>query len=207
MFLTGGGASNITGAQVVDASLSTADLSAAAILALEPTALTVLPQPNFTVLGAIVQKTLSVNTTLSLGQVIVPTKIVANSISFIMGAVTVAGVAKICLFSEDGQTQIFSVSTASISASNTVVTTALSAVTINAGVYWIAFMPTGTANINPPVFDVDTAISNNALRNTVSGKPIIEGVLTVTANTMPATITPTSVTVQTQSTLIFRLDN
>lgn len=151
--------------------------------------------------SALVAAAISTNTAMSVGLVNLPSPITANKISFYVDSVSVAGVLKLAMFSEDGLTVYFSVSTASISASG-VKTTALSSVVLPSGNYYIAILPTTTANISPVFF-----VGDADLLDVVSGETPIEGTLTVTANTIPVTITPTSISHSDNHTLYFRLDN
>ncbi len=154
------------------------------------------------------------NTTMLVGQVILTAPIIANKISFPMvsnGGTT--GTLDLTMYSEDGQTQIFSVTTASLNAATSaIVETALSAVTIPPGIYYIAINPNGTANIFP-YFYTTTAIPWSdgglgvGLPGSVTSKPVMQGTVTITAGTPPATITPASITEVDTRTLIFRLDN
>lgn len=154
----------------------------------------------------------NVNTTMLVGQVIIPFQITANKISIRINAVTTAGTYDLTLYSEDGQTQIFSVTTASLAVSSVIATTALSAVVINPGIYYIAINSNGTASMNtffwavggdgqPPFTLVE------GLPFDVASEPVMCGTLTITAGTPPATINTSSITQVLSTTLVFRLDN
>lgn len=205
-----GGGSLVTGANVVDESLSTADLAAAAILELEPVCLTCCPQPNWipgTGTNSVSGRTLDTNTVLHIGQIVVPRQIVVNKISFNVTTVTVAGVVNVALFSEDGQTRLISFATASISGTGLVITTLGSPVVLPAGVYYLGFNPVGTANVDTWAFGNVSGVIGS-INEEVTGKAILNGTITVTASTMPSTITPTSITggASTSQTIIIRLD-
>lgn len=169
-------------------------------------ATTLVPEPNFYFKGDGQDINLTGNTTAHVGQVIVPFSITANKISFYVRVVTVAGTAKVALFSQDGATKLFEVTTATISGAG-IVTTSLSAATaIAAGVYYIMILPVSTTNINPTTY-VEEGVGAAAALRSVSSKAVIQGTITVTASTVPSTITPTSITSSDSNTLVHRLDN
>lgn len=174
------------------------------------TCVTSIPLPNGSdFLGGVTTITINTNTTMYIGQIIIPFKITANKISFSTTAASTPGTLDITMYSESGQTQIFAVTTASIPDAADIIETALSAVVINPGVYWIAVNPNSTAAVT-----VYTYRNNNSgftgassLTGGVSSDPVLHGTLAISAGIPPATITPTSVTLATNSTLFFRLDN
>lgn len=170
------------------------------------TAKTLVPLANFVTNGVALQNPgTGYNTNFQLGQIIVPFKITANSISWYCNAATVAGTVKLVLYSEDGQTQIFQVTTATVATG--VVTTALSSVVINPGIYWLGFLVIGAAtNIQWEDYSSGGALIGN-LWNSVAGKPKVEGFILVTADTIPATISPTGLSNSGNSVLIARFDN
>lgn len=151
------------------------------------TVLTSMPRPVANTVSASTQ-TANVNTTMYVGMINLPVAITANSISLNISSVGVAGTLDITLYSEDGQSQLFSVTTANI-AGGGVVTTALSAVSISAGNYYIAINTNGTADI---IFSTYT--TQTTLRSGVTSEPVLAGTVTITAGTPPATITPSTVT-------------
>lgn len=141
------------------------------------------------------------NTILHLGRVIIPNTILqCTKVTFGIQSHTTNGTVKIALFSEDGQTQIFSFTTATITAAGNVSTT-ITATDIPAGVYYIGFLDVGTTNTTPIAIQGTNVIIEN-----VASEPVYTGYLTVTASTMPATITPTSITFELNNTLYFQLD-
>lgn len=178
-----------------------------------PTCLTVIPA---SAIGADVNssagsiaKNVATNTTMIIGQIVVPYKITANKVSIGVTAAGTTGTLDITMYAEDGQSQIFSVTTASISAAG-VVTTALSAVAINPGIYWIGINTNSTADITLYAWVVNAVAFGTGASNlvgNVTSEPVMQGTLTITAGTPPSTITPTSITNATNSTAIIRLDN
>ncbi len=201
---TGGGASNITGASVVDASLSSADLSAATIATLNPTCVTCIPQPVINWDGFVQIIGAWGNTTMAIGLVNIPTKITVNKISAEIVVNSAAGTSKWALFSENGQTKVFEHTTTSISGTGVQTQTLSAPVEVNAGNYWIAVLPVGTTGLEYRAYN--TNVSGSALQS-VTSEPVLMGTLTVTANTIPSTITPTSITGTTSTVPIFRFDN
>jgi hypothetical protein len=205
--LIGGGASNITGAQVVDASLSTADLSAASIETLNPTCKTLIPLPNHYAWRADIGQDINIGgqTTLRCTQYVISRGITVNKISFKVVSNTATGKAKIACYTEDGQTKVFEVETATISGTAVVTTTLGAPAVLNAGIYYIC--NTGDATLNVSVIGwCDGDLLANVF-NGLTGKPTISGSLAITAYTIPATITPGNITAQNNYGPILRLDN
>lgn len=177
-------------------------------------ALTFIPYPNLPVAtGASTQTTFSTNTTMSLYQFIIPCNIVVNKISMKSGGtVTTSGTWDITIYSEDGQTQEIAVTTASVSTGDTIVSTAVSAVTLRAGVHYFAINPNGTANSQWYCYTqgANAALGLTAgLLGDVSSEPVIAGTLTITAGTPAVTFTPSAITENTLNNVgvVFRLDN
>lgn len=165
-----------------------------------PTSTMLVPKLELIVTGN-VDQAFSTNTKMFVGLIDVNSSITANRVTFNVGSVATAGTVKVALFSQDGATQVFSVTTASISGSG-IVSTALSAVSIPAGQYYVACVSVGTTSVQITCFN--TASFN---LNSTSGKALVEGFLTVTAGTVPATITPTAISSQQSNTPIVRFDN
>jgi len=179
------------------------------------TCLTLIPQSPLPIddgSDAASQQTMSSNTTAFVGQVIIPFAITVNKITIRTGTtITTSGTVDLSLYSENGQTQYFSVTTASLNAADTLFTTSVSSVAVPAGIYYLMANTNGTANVtvffwqNQP----NAPFSGTAgLQEDVASEPIIHGTLTITAGTPPATITPTAITPVVQlRTLCCRLDN
>lgn len=151
------------------------------------------------------------NTEAHLGQVVVPFSMVVNKLTVRSGTVTTAGVFDIVLYSEDGQTQVISVTTASINASDTLFTTAVSSVSLSAGIYYVLVVPNGTMNVELLAWSLEPAApfsQTQGIHEDVTSEPIMKGLLTVTAGTPPATFDPTAITsTATNDIIIIRLDN
>jgi hypothetical protein len=179
-----------------------------------PTAKTLIPGANGLFDGAIAVATnVTTNTTAYLGQVIVPFKIVVNKISIRVAAVATTGTLDISMYTEDGQTQLFSVTTATLNSGggddNTISTTAVSAVTLVPGIYYVMINPNSTANIITYFWSATTNPfgTTAGLLGDITSEPVMRGTLTITADTPPTTFDPAAITDTVSSTPIVRLDN
>ena len=165
-----------------------------------PTVTTMGPLPA----GNPVQTTLTLaadNTTLHVGLIYIPANITVNKLSIRTVASGVDGTLKIALFSLDGATRHINIETATITGAGVITETATSGEALTPGYYYIGVLANGTANIEVQIW------GNGDYLNNPTSEPIWEGTLTVTASTMPATITPGSITAAGRHTLMFRLDN
>lgn len=169
-----------------------------------------LPTTPLDSTSAVGDNALSVPTTMYVGLINVPTAIVANKLSIRSGGnVNTSGTVDITLYAEDGQSQLFSITTGTISAANTIYSTSLSAVSIPAGNYYIGINSNSTFNGEIAFFNMfnSSSFATSALRNGVTGEPLTEGTVTITSGTPPTTITPTTLTSGNNSIPVFRLDN
>jgi len=134
-------------------------------------------------------------TTMWVGKILVPVPITLATIKFwaVTGTSTTL---KIALFSEDGQTRLFSVTSDSLSASQDVNSASVSNVLIPAGLYYIAIIgQAGTVG----VWNTSAATRGSSLAR-ISTTPY-EGTYTVTSDTMPSTITIGNITWSSNKTL------
>jgi len=175
------------------------------------TCVTVLPtpvvmiDPGSTILTQ--DRTISSNTTMHVGQVVIPFRITVNKVSFLSGGtVTTPGTVDISIYDETGQTQLFSVTTASISSTGALITTSVPSVSLSPGIYYITINPNSSTNITVSVFDTENGTGYQKLLNAVTSEPIVEGTVTITANT-PSAFNPSAITFVEGSTLCVRLDN
>lgn len=145
-------------------------------------------------------QSMSSNTNLQTGVINIPYGITATKVSICCSSVSVAGTWKLALFSLSGASQIFSLTTVSVSGSG-IVTTTIGSTVIPQGLYYIALLPVGTASASWFCYAQSGTDVNNP-----AGLAVTTGTLTVTASTMPATITPTSISSATQQTVISRFD-
>ncbi len=178
-----------------------------------PTAVTLIPHSAIAGGGDAPQIdiTANSNTTMWVGQVIVPFGITVNKVTIHTGNTnTVNGTVDISLYSEDGQTRLFSVTTASITSTENNVTTAVGSVALTPGVYYIAMNTNSTTNLQLTVWETASEPfdgGNGSMASDISSEPLMEGTVTITAGTPPTTITPTSITETSRRTIIVRLDN
>lgn len=172
-----------------------------------PTVTTVVPRPVAYTNAGSQANDASSNTVMRLGMVSVPTGITVSSISFNLYNVAVAGSFKIGLYTENGQTLVLSTTTPSYSTSGFKTVTLSSPVAVAAGNYYVAILSQGSANIGALGYTTATENGMNNVNSSVSGEPVLEGTLTVTANTLPATFTPSSITSVSNATFVFRMDN
>lgn len=129
--------------------------------------------------------------------------ITLNKISFRVTAVGTAGVLKIGIYSENGQTQYLDLNTASISTTGEK-TTAVSSVVLPAGNYWFFLLPVGTAAITVSTFaPMTTVVDMNDITSEIS----LAGDYSCAASTLPATITISSISANENNMTVFRLDN
>jgi len=115
-------------------------------------------------------------------------------------ASAVNGTFDVVIYSEDGQTQLISYTTGTISGAGAD-TVAITPVFLNPGRYYALIVPNSTASCTIRSFDstsMDTA--------TPSGEAVWAGVLTVTASTPPATIDPTAITATEDANFQLRFD-
>jgi hypothetical protein len=151
--------------------------------------------------------TFSTNTVMSVGKISIPYKINASQIVIRSGSShTTNGTVKISLYSEDGQTSLFSVTSPTISATATFYPISISpSVIINPGMYWISVVTVGTTNTSL-IVTTQNGVAASGYNFAQNGKAASEGTLTVTAGTPPASFTPTDITYAYNSTLRFRID-
>lgn len=143
------------------------------------------------------------NTTAWIGRIYIPVAITFTKFSFNVEAKAANGTFNIALFSDSGATQLLSFTSGTVTATG-IQTTTVSSTILAAGYYYVVINPVGTAscNINIHQFAADTADTLNK----PSGLAAMCGTITVTASTMPATITPTAITPTDSACLTFRLD-
>jgi len=147
----------------------------------------------------------SVNTAMYFAMIDVPETITVAKVTFWVNAFTAAGTFKIALFSQDGATQLFNLTTASVAAATQMITTSITPTIIPAGKYYLASLSNGTGNYELMHYDPGTAYTN---MNFLSGEVYYNGIKTVTASTMPTSFDPTaSVTAERYGGIVVRFDN
>lgn len=166
---------------------------------------TAVPLPVQGKTGA-ANKATATNTTLLVGLVNITNTITVNKISVDINTVNTSGSIKLALYSEDGQTLVIPSSTFSITVNGLNTFTLASPATISPGNYYFAWVTVGTTDLLCRFWATNAAWDGNPLA-TISGKKTIEGTLTVTAGTIPSTITPSAISFVSESTQMCRFDN
>lgn len=169
------------------------------------TARTLIAMPALGINGAVINMLQSVNTIMNIGQIIIPFQITANQVTFRVNGINTSGTLNVVMYSEDGQTQIFSFTTATLTVSLVLLTTSLGGLVIEPGVYYIGVSPNGTASINVSGFTNLITVTNQ-FGDSVTGKPVLGGTYTITADTIPATIDPTAIVGTNNKTMVARFD-
>jgi len=131
---------------------------------------------------------LAVNTTMLVGLVTIPIEITVNDVSLRVDTVNTAGDMAFVLYSEDGQTKYID-DTATFAVSG-LVTKTITPVTLSPGNYYACFHPIGTADLVIAKWEAD-----NSAGDILNGPGnVFAGTITITANTTPSTINPTTIT-------------
>lgn len=155
--------------------------------------------------GSIAMTTLqhNTNTVMAVGAVLVPFDILASQFMFNVTAVGTAGTLGIALFSNDGQTKVFDLTTASLSGTG-VKTQALAAPTfIKRGLYYVAVNPDGTCDVTVTNWTTGADPFDEAAS---AGLNELSGTITVTAGTIPATMDPDAITYAASKALAMRIN-
>jgi hypothetical protein len=131
----------------------------------------------------------------------IPFGITVNSIEINVTTVNVAGTLDLTVYSADGQTRYIAVTTASISGTG-VVSTAVAAVSLPAGNYFVCVNPNGaTADV---VITSNSLVNIDLVHTPGGGRIQYCGVETITADTPPATIDPTTFNATASNFALFR---
>ncbi len=161
------------------------------------------PQPVILATGS-TTASLSTNTTMRVGSVNVVNSITVNTLTCQTTDFSSGGTFKVALFTYDGSTKVFEVTSASV-AGDGVKNIVLSAPTaVAAGQYYVAVVGVSGA-FGVSVYSTDT--TTFGIVNSVSAKARFEGTVTVSAGTIPSTITPSSITSAQNNGLVFRITN
>lgn len=149
--------------------------------------------------------TLSLNTTAHLGAMFLPAAITVNKITIAVGSVTVAGTAKIGVYSSDGATKLIDVTTPTLASGG--ISTSVSSITLSAGIYYLVIVPVSTTNVTVRGMLHQGVFASEGLLAPAS-EPPLEGTMTVTAGTLPTSFNPVSgVTSSDGHLLLARFDN
>jgi hypothetical protein len=147
------------------------------------------------------------NTEARLGLFNLPLGMIVNKITFRCQAITTEGTWDISVYTEDGQTQKFTVVTASIAGAGVNTVSLGTPVFLGPGNYWILMNSNGTAN-GSFLFKNFWAGGGNAgdYYIALASEPVYMGTLAITASTPPATFDPTAITKTTMCQLDVRFD-
>lgn len=173
------------------------------------TILSILPRPDYFDFTPEVSGTLSGNTNLYVCRVVIPFAITPTKLH--LAAQSRIGAAyniKYALYSEDGQTQIFT-GTLAQGTGPVTITATISPGKIAAGIYYFAVLHDSAAGGTMWVWDMSNTVVNTShyiLATGIAGKHDRVGIITVTASTIPGTIDPTAITASADAGHIFRLD-
>ena len=138
------------------------------------------------------------NTVMGLALVSVPHKIAVSEISIAVGTVTTPGTLGLAVFSNDGQTRHINITTASISASNSQVTTSLGGdVTLDPGLYYFAINPDGSASMTVYLWAGAYSNFSDSGFTSTAGLNELSGSIAVSAGAMATTFDPSAMTVLT----------
>lgn len=141
------------------------------------------------------------NTTAWFGKFYLPASMTINKLSVNVSAATASDTLDIGIYSEDGQTKHFEITTATISGTG-VVTTAVSSVTLPPGMYYTGVCKngSGTHTLTTWTFAATTF-------SDVAGEDTFAGTKSISAGTLPTTFDPTALTDNNDAGAVIRLDN
>lgn len=181
--------------------------------AISPTITSIIPRPVQSTTGSSTETTFGTNTIQSVYMFNLPAGITVNKISLRTATtVTTSGTWDIVIYSEDGQTQKISVTTASVSTGDTIITTSVSSVYLAPGNYYFAINPNSTAQTEWCVWILgggNVFGTTAGLNGDISSEPVLAGRITITASTPATNFNPTSDIVENSLAVvapIFRLD-
>lgn len=130
-----------------------------------------------------------------------PAGIQFNSFSLSVSSVRVGGPLSVGFYTEDGQTRMSSLVTATYS-TNGVKTESVSSVVLRPGNFYTVVVPTGGTNVDVR----GIALTSTGTISSVVGKPVFSGNLSVSAGTLPPSFVPSTVSLGNPSCITFRLD-
>lgn len=192
---------NLNASKVETSVLTSSYLSASSIAATytPSSVLSIIARPP----GAVgtVASVATVNTNAFIGLINLQNAIQFNKITYAVTSVTTAGQYRVGFYTENGQTQIASVTTQTITALGQF-SDNVSSVLLSAGNYYTAVVPVSSVNTKINFYDISSA-SNFA---SVIGKPYWSGTASVAASTLPTSFTPSAISGTTSSGIIMRLD-
>lgn len=170
-------------------------------------ALTVVPDgygaDGYTTINAVT------NTLARVGLISVPHTIEVSKVSFRVSTVSVAGTVDVSLYTEDGQTRVFSVTSGTLVTQTIETITLGSPVTLEPGNYYVVINANGTTDALVHSYSISVSPFSSGTANLnggVSGERVISGTMTITSGTPPTTFDPTALTVANNQTLVVRFD-
>lgn len=157
----------------------------------------------FPAVGTVAASTVNFNssTVAHGGAFILPSDISVNKVSFNVSTFSANDTLDIAVYSESGQAQVFSVTTANVTGTG-IVSTAVSSVYLKSGKYYLLAVNNGGG-----AFTVDAWTAVVGSLNNVASEPVLQGNIAVSAGALPATFLPTGLTAGASDLMIFRLDN
>lgn len=144
------------------------------------------------------------NTTCYLARIRLNSEITVQAITVRVLNSTTGGTFKVALFSEDGQTRYVNGTTGATSA-NTNISASVAPTKLYPGVYYFAVVPVSTVNVQLASWSGPSAAMSALVAK--SSEPVFAGTVACSADTMPTTITPTSITAVDADGIVCRLDN
>ena len=166
-------------------------------------ALTLFPIPSRLTFGFANTVSFSSNTTGYVSAFYLPFEITVNRITMRTSASGNPGtIFQVGIYSEDGQTKEVDVDSPTISTDETF-QIVVSAVTLSAGVHYIVMIPNSGKAMTFDGWD-DTVIVDYE----PTGKPALTGTMSVSADTLPATFSPSSdISFSNNKSIVMRFDN
>lgn len=179
------------------------------VAGLPSSVLTVIPKSPLNNLNRV--KKIATNSVMTVGQVVVPLPITVNYLTVLTGnAIASAGTADFTLYKENGSASMFSVTTPTISAANTLYTTNVSSVLLSPGNYYAAVNTNSTADIELAYWTNTDFFTTSILSfGNLPGEPVLEGTYVIPAGAPPSSIVTTGITSFIGggiNTPVFRLD-
>jgi hypothetical protein len=175
---------------------------------------TIIPQPisliDVAVGAPVTTRALTSQSVMAIGLVSIPYKVQASIIAFSSGTTTSTDELDITMYAEDGQSQVFSTTSSTITANGLQVVALPAITTINPGNYYLGVNGnTGGINLQLQWYaTADAAASNKVLsmNSSVAGSAVIEGTIPIGGGTPPPTITPSVISFGKERTLFFRIN-
>lgn len=126
------------------------------------------------------------NTVMAVGLVNIPQDILVTKLSAYIANLSVSGTFTYVIYSEDGQTQLLTATTATVTVDAVTNTTSTSSTLLPAGNYYVGVHPNGSAAMT-----LRSIVLDNLSVVPVGGS-VLAGFVTIAASTTPATIDPTT---------------